>query len=89
MSYRTKGPRIVPSKFACICAETGKMIGRGDKALYYAATGKLYCQASNQYQQYLADPANHQLDPIVVAELCGQEGEDFRTQVAGYQTQVN
>ena len=84
---KTKEPRIVDSKFASVCAETGKFIGKGGKALYYPASGKLYHPDSGQYKNFLKDPEHHQLDPMQVAELLGQEGEDFRTLVAGYQTQ--
>lgn len=51
-------PRIIKCRFNSTCAETGKLIKKGETALYYPATRKVYSADSKQmydYNCFLAD----------------------------------
>lgn len=45
-------PRVVTVKYPTKCAETGKPLKKGDKAVYYPKSKKLYCMDSKQAYEF-------------------------------------
>jgi len=50
-SYRCQPPKVIIAKFNNACAETGKLLRKGDQILY--AYGKAYHMDSVKGQEYL------------------------------------
>lgn len=54
--YSTYGksgdPRIITLKYDTTCAETGKPIKTGEKAIYYPRTKDFFCMDSKQAQEF-------------------------------------
>ena len=51
-------PRILKARFKSKCAETGKVINKGDECIYYPLGKKVYHMDSKQaaeYRAWLAD----------------------------------
>lgn len=45
-------PRIIEAKFDSTCAETGKLIKKGEECLYYPRSRKVYSMDSDQAQSF-------------------------------------
>lgn len=45
-------PREITVKYPAVCAETGKQLAKGDRAIYYPADRKLYSEESKQAAEY-------------------------------------
>lgn len=59
-SNASRDPREITVKYAGTCAETGRPLKPGDRAIYYPTSGKLYHPESEQaaeYRRYKADRA--------------------------------
>lgn len=50
--HRNNDPRIIECRFDSICAETGKAIKKGEQALYYPSTKKVYSIDSKAMYEY-------------------------------------
>ena len=51
-SYRNLDPRVIIAKFKSVCAETGKVIEKGQECVYYPSAKKVFCMDSKQAAEY-------------------------------------
>ncbi len=49
---KTREPRILTSRFESKCAETGKVIKKGETCVYYPSSKDVFHTSSKQYQEY-------------------------------------
>ena len=52
MRYRDTSPYELRVKYPCTCAETGKALKKGDEAVYYPASKKMFCMDSKQAESF-------------------------------------
>jgi len=57
-SYYKNDPRVITAKFDSKCAETGNVIKKGDKCVFYPSSKQIFTMDSKQaqeYREYMAD----------------------------------
>jgi hypothetical protein len=48
----TNDPREIIARFKSVCAETGRVINKGDRCIYYPIGKKVFCMESKQAEDY-------------------------------------
>jgi hypothetical protein len=51
-NYRSKEPREMRAKFRSLCAETSKLINKGDMCIYYPSSRQVFSVDSNQATEF-------------------------------------